>query len=343
MTQHDDDDDAPEHPKKAGEGWVVTFADMMSLLMSFFVLLLSFSEQDAAKFKEVGGSLEQAFGVQRDIVAYQVPKGTSIVAKEYSPGKPKPTPLNEVRQSTIDDMDQTLEFDPKDRPDHKKKEEEKNGPGTGNIDFRKMSTVEVTKALMKALSTEVKDGKIQIIGKDQRIIIRVLDQGSFASGDNSLHPSYEPVLDKIANLLNEIPGNITISGHTDDKPISNRRFHSNWELSSARAATVAHHLHDRGVDGRRIVISGYADTQPLYPNDTEEHRSRNRRVEIELTQGDKPRTQEVPEVNTTDQQIQQPLREILVNQPQITKKVSKPIPLKNATDDDKINSIHNVK
>ncbi len=126
-----------------------------------------------------------------------------------------------------------------------------------------------------------------------------------------------PVLDKIAYLLNEIPGHITISGHTDDKPISTARFHSNWELSSARAITVAHQLHEDGVDKDRMIVSGYSDTQPLFSNDTDEHRSRNRRVEIVLTQDDIPRVQEAPDVAPESMrgQVQQPTREILVNQP----------------------------
>ena len=319
MTQHshsDDDDDAPAHGQKAGEGWVVTFADMMSLLMSFFVLLLSFSEQDSAKFKEVGGSLEQAFGVQRDIVAYQVPKGTSIVAREFSPGKPKPTAMNEVRQSSIDDMEQTLEFDAKDHPDHKKKVLE-DKEGTGNADLRGNKALAVSQKLAKVLQSEIKEGKIKILTKNQRVIIRILDQGSFASGDNSLHPAFLPVLDKVAYLLNEIPGQIAISGNTDDKPISNSLYRSNWELSAARAITVAHRLYDRGVDKDRMIVAGNAATQPLVENDTEEHRSQNRRVEITLTQDDEPRVQEAPEVvpSYLRKQIQQPAREIVVNAP----------------------------
>lgn len=328
MTQHsDDDDDAPAHGQKAGEGWVVTFADMMSLLMSFFVLLLSFSEQDQAKFKEVGGSLEQAFGVQRDIVAYQVPKGTSIVAREFSPGKPKPTAMNEVRQSTIDDMGDTLNFDAKDRPDNKKKEdEEKDGSSGNGIDKQGNKTVVISQKLAKVLQKEIKEGKIKILTKDQRVIVRILDQGSFAPGDNSLHPAFIPVLDKVAYLLNEIPGQISIAGNTDDRPISNSIYRSNWELSAARAITVAHHLFERGIDKDRMVVTGNAASQPLYDNDTEENRKKNRRVEITLTQDDEPRVQEAPEVvpSYLRKQIQQPPREIVVNSPNKTKTQQKP-------------------
>ncbi len=99
--------------KEEGGGapaWVMTFADLMSLLMCFFVLLLSFSEMDLLKFKQIAGSMKQAFGVQRDIKANETPKGTSLIAQEFSPGRSTPTLIREVRQNTIDETRPTLEF-----------------------------------------------------------------------------------------------------------------------------------------------------------------------------------------------------------------------------------------
>src|SRR5690606_38080710 len=82
--------------------WLSTFADLMSLLMCFFVLLLSFSEMDAMKFKRLAGSMAQAFGVQNRLNVIDIPKGTSIIAQEFSPGRPEPTPINEMWQHTED-------------------------------------------------------------------------------------------------------------------------------------------------------------------------------------------------------------------------------------------------
>ena len=106
-------DEAPPKKDDGGGGapaWVMTFADLMSLLMCFFVLLLSFAEMDVLKFKQIAGSMKMAFGVQRDIKVKDMPKGTSVIAREFSPGRPSPTPLDEVRQSTVDETKQTLEF-----------------------------------------------------------------------------------------------------------------------------------------------------------------------------------------------------------------------------------------
>src|SRR6056297_2087911 len=93
-------DELPEEEKPGIPAWVVTFADLMSLLMCFFVLLLSFSEIDAQKFKQIAGELSQAFGVQRDVPALEIPQGTSPIFDKFSPAPPEPTVLDEVRQTT---------------------------------------------------------------------------------------------------------------------------------------------------------------------------------------------------------------------------------------------------
>ena len=91
--------------------WLATFADLMSLLMCFFVLLLSFAEMDILKYKQVAGAMKYAFGVQRDVKAMEIPKGTSVIAKNYSPGKPTEiTPLEIMRERTTDDTKINLDF-----------------------------------------------------------------------------------------------------------------------------------------------------------------------------------------------------------------------------------------
>lgn len=96
-------------PPPGAPAWMATFSDLMSLLMCFFVLLLSFSEMDVLKFKQLAGAMREAFGVQMQIKVEDIPKGTSIIAQEFSPGRPEPTPLNEVRQMTINNDMNTLD------------------------------------------------------------------------------------------------------------------------------------------------------------------------------------------------------------------------------------------
>lgn len=103
-------DQAPQKKADAGApAWVMTFADLMSLLMCFFVLLLSFSEMDVAKYKQLAGSLKMAFGVQREIKAKEPPKGINVIAREFSPGRPAPTPFNVIRQMTT--MENNINLD----------------------------------------------------------------------------------------------------------------------------------------------------------------------------------------------------------------------------------------
>ena len=102
------DDECPKCPPEGLPAWMGTFADLMSLLMCFFVLLLSFSEMDVMKFKQIAGSMKFAFGVQNKIELKDIPKGTSIVALEFRPGKPDPTPIETVQQVTQDIRQRSL-------------------------------------------------------------------------------------------------------------------------------------------------------------------------------------------------------------------------------------------
>lgn len=318
-----EEDQGPPAPKGLPP-YLATFADLMALLMCFFVLLLSFSQMDLSKFKKVAGSMENAFGVQREIIAYEIPKGTSVIAREFSPGKPDPTPLNEIRQKTIEELRQTLEFDEvRAEGDIKRKAEfdkTTDEQSDGEVDNDKQSKLEEMAAeIAELMMEEIIDGLLEIEVYDQRLIIRILEQGSFASGEATLRLSFLPVLNKIRKLLAKMHGSISIEGHTDNIPIYTTRFRSNWELSAARAVSVAHQLLEHGsLEQSRISISGFADTKPLFPNDTKEHRGHNRRVEIVLNQN------EMPE----DKKLKDELKKQPVKQPTQRKEKQKEVKIK---------------
>ncbi|OUR63520.1 flagellar motor protein MotB [Methylophaga sp. 42_25_T18] len=263
-------EEAEEHdcncPPEGLPAYMGTFADLMSLLMCFFVLLLSFAEMDALKYKMVVKSLEDAFGVQREVAANEIPKGTSIIAQEFSPGDPRPTPLKEVRQDTIDETRDALEV---------KMDAE---------DVAKQQAKEIAEDLEKfkeALDGEIEAGLIDVESQLNRIVIRIREKGSFPSGDAKLNVQFVPILRKIHDVLAKTNGQVAVAGHTDDIPINTPRYRSNWELSTSRATSVIHELlkYDE-MPPERFVLEGYADTQTLVPNDTAENRARNRRVEI---------------------------------------------------------------
>ena len=292
------DEDTP--PKEAEEGapaWVMTFADLMSLLMCFFVLLLAFSEMDALKFKQIAGSMKAAFGVQRDIKAKEIPKGTSIVAKEFSPGKPDPTVLAEVRQHTTDDIKLFLEIEAEGEAQLQTNTEGNNG-GEGESDEDKKAAEEVVfkevlvqlqadaSELEVAFQEEIAGGIIEIETREERIIIRIQEEGSFPSGSAVVKGGFKPVMQKLGSMLSDIKGQIIVAGHTDDIPISTARFRSNWELSAARAVSVLHHLSEFNDDIglERFVIEGHGEADPMVDNDTPENRALNRRVEVVIVQ-----------------------------------------------------------
>lgn len=283
-----DDFEPDAVPQRKGGAWVVTFADLMSLLMCFFVLLLSFAEMDVLKFKRLAGSMREAFGVQAQFRADEIPKGTSIIAREFSPGKPEPTPLNEIWQKTMDPTQSSLDVACQDLGSSNTGE---SGDAQRMIVVDKVrdligETEEDAIELATALAKEIAAGVLEVETRGRQIIVRIKEHGTFESGRADLTPNFRPVLRIMQDVLESTDGRIVVEGHTDDVPISTARFRSNWALSSARAVSVAHGLFGDGrLDQGRFTITGYADTRPLVSNETAEGRARNRRVEIVVHQG----------------------------------------------------------
>ncbi|WP_370280498.1 flagellar motor protein MotB [Pontibacterium sp.] len=267
-------------------GWLATFADLMSLLMCFFVLLLSFSEMDVLKFKQLAGSMREAFGVQNQIKVEDVPKGTSIIAQEFSPGRPEPTPLNEVRQMTVNNDMNTLDIRSKEGEQEIQDQEASDAFEEMQKEMEQQAEEEAVE-FAAALAKEIGQGSIEVESEGRKIIIRLKEQGSFDSGQAELKFEAIPVLAKIRDMLLTVKGKVAIEGHTDNIPYNGRRFESNWDLSTARALAVAHELFgDPRIEQKRFRILGYAETKPLTPNETRAQRSRNRRVEIVVQKGD---------------------------------------------------------
>ncbi len=280
----------PEKKPDAGlPAWLATFADLMSLLMCFFVLLLSFSQMDIQKYKQVAGSMKMAFGVQRDIKAEDIPKGTSIIAQEFSSGRPEPTVINEVRQKTVDENKQTVEFTDDsggEQPQEDQQQQQEQQP----VEAPKVDeqTAKDAEKLLEALQEEIEAGMIEIETDGNMIMIRIKEKASFPSGNAELRAAFLPVLQKLRQALMDINGKVIVAGYTDNIPIHTSRYRSNWDLSAARAVSVVHQLiEDGSLHPERFVAEAYGDTRPLVPNDTAEHRAANRRVELTIIQQNK--------------------------------------------------------
>ena len=315
-------------PPEGLPAYMGTFADLMALLMCFFVLLLSFAEMDVLKFKQIAGSMKFAFGVQNKVHVRDIPKGTSIIAKEFSPGKPQPTVIQAVMQQTVDVTRETLDFDETDEEEKEgqgKDDSKGDGPGTDKAIEKEQSTKDdaeqqgeakaqsdeeilkevqaakdaATKAAAEAealaqdiagkMAKEISEGQVELLAKGAYVVIRIREKGSFGSASDTIKPRFIPVINKIEKILDETEGEIRVAGHTDSIPINDEYFRSNWELSGGRAASVTRELLKSGkLKKERFVINGYAETKPIADNKTSVGRATNRRVEIIIVKGEQP-------------------------------------------------------
>jgi len=254
--------------------WMGTFADLMSLLMCFFVLLLSFSEMDAMKFKRLAGSMAQAFGVQNKLNVTDIPA----------------TPINEIWQRTEDVTELSLDVE---CAQEYTEEQGQDGYDAGvkvRVKEKLQELLDSTERdafeLAAALNQQISDGQVEVETRGRLIIIRIREKGSFISGSAEMSAAYKDVMREVKAVLMQKNGKIEVQGHTDDIPIRTSRFRSNWELSSSRAVSVAMELMKGGeLPSTRFEVAGFADTVPLAANDSSENRARNRRVEILIKQG----------------------------------------------------------
>lgn len=291
--------------------WLATFADLMSLLMCFFVLLLAFSEMDVVKFKQVAGSMKHAFGVQNQIRADDIPKGTSIIALEFRPGRPEPTPLEIINQRSDGTPKITTSKEKSEEEATKGVQKQKGDQRGGESSASGMSEAPASesqgesqavpntmaadaKKISEMLQDQISDGGLELESSGQQLLIRIKENGSFASGSGFLQPRFKPVIQKIGSLLKDVPGIIVVTGYTDDAIIRNELYSSNWDLSSTRAVSVAQELIKvDGFNPKRMKVVGMASNNPRVPNVSDENRIKNRRVEIMVLQGKARQTEEI--------------------------------------------------
>lgn len=236
--------------------WMATFADLMSLLMCFFVLLLSFSEMDAQKYKLVAGSMKNAFGIQQEVLANQNPSGSADLIEDLSQSQVLIDPAELERLAMVKQITELMD-----------------------------ETQSAVSNLKDQLDAEIEAGYIDVESGFRLVTIRIKEKGSFSSGSANIQSTFLPVMETLRNVLSEMNGQISVEGHTDNIDIATRQFPSNWALSSARALSVGHELlKSPTINHERFVIVGYADTKPFVDNDSAEGRASNRRVEIVVKQ-----------------------------------------------------------
>ena len=230
--------------------------------------------------------MKDAFGVQQDIVTYDIPKGTSIIALEFSPGKPEPTIKKIIQQDTVDPTRPSLKIGNPDNPIEVQPETlQKLLEEEEQRQEQRQQTEADAAVLTELLEEEINEGKIDVQTDGPTIIIKIRERGSFTSGSATLDPGFLPTLDTIGTALGEISGEIVVEGHTDNIPINSVQFPSNFALSAGRAVSVTSvFLNDPNISIDRLSLRGYGEVRPEDTNATRAGRARNRRVEIKINQ-----------------------------------------------------------
>jgi len=232
------------------ERWLVSYADFITLLFAFFVVMYAVSSVNEGKYKVLSNSLTNAFNNTT-----AAPGGQPFAVIQGAP----PIAVQPVFKA--------------DKLPAPVKAEEKRVQ-----DRQRMKNV--ANNIMDALQPLVAQGKVRLLETSRGVTIEINDSILFPAGQSKLQPASSSAMGAIAQVLASTDFPITIEGHTDNVPISTPQFPSNWELSAMRATTVLRLFNDSGVGAERLTAIGYGETRPLETNTTIEGRARNRRVSI---------------------------------------------------------------
>lgn len=229
------------------ERWLVSYADFITLLFAFFVVMFASSQTDKAKAQAVSDSVKSALENG----------GVKAVAREVLGG-------------TVDDKG--------------KGNAQMKGPGGAKKEKTPETVAELLPSMVyltKALDAEIKAGKLELRMEGRGLVLSLRQAAFFPSGTDTVDPQTYPTVDKIAQVIRDLPNQVRLEGHTDSRPIHTARFRNNWDLSAARGIAMLELLSGKyGIPENRFAIGGYADTVPIEPNDTDEGRARNRRVDV---------------------------------------------------------------
>jgi chemotaxis protein MotB len=234
--------------------WLISYADFITLLFAFFVVMYAVSAVNENKYRVLASSLGDAFG--------RTPSNEVPV-----PQLPTVTLPPEVKHRTLKQQ-QAIE--------------------------EQAHMTEVASNLLDVMAPLVKEGKVKVTQSRRGVSIEINANVLFEPGRAELAPQSLAVLRAVAEHLKSEPFNLEVTGHTDTIPISNSIFASNWELSAVRASSVVRLLADSGIAPARLFAIGREASQPIAPNDTAEGRARNRRVELMILSGMPDVIEEIP-------------------------------------------------
>jgi chemotaxis protein MotB len=257
-----------------GHGWFVTFADLMALMMSFFVMLVAFSTQDQQKLQIVAGSMRDAFGVQSQV------RLSGVVEVDGLPSRPKLKNAEKVDPSEVSDYATPDEKERQRQHGAKLKTDRAFALAAASLRQAMQDMPELTELSKNIMIEETKQGlNIEIADQDGRSM--------FPEGGKEPYDRTRRLLQKMATPLKALPNRISISGHTSASRVAPKAGYGPWELSADRANVVRQILEGEGISPSRFfMVAGRADSQPLFTDDP--YIAANRRVTITLVQEEPP-------------------------------------------------------
>lgn len=232
---------AEEHEEHHDERWLVSYADFITLLMVLFVVLYSMSQVNVEKYKILATSMRSAFALG----------GPSQVVDSQ---------INQSGGTSEDGTSKPIVV-----------------PG---IPEGPTQSEEVAGQLTAMLSSQNLGNQVSVQTNIEGVLISLSERLIFKNDQVELPAESLQVLDTIVEMLRPINNKVRLVGHTNNTPSTNPSYPTNWELSLARAASVAKYLINAGVAPERLIISGQSEYAPVFPNDTEQHKNLNARVEI---------------------------------------------------------------
>lgn len=246
-----------DHP--AHEAWAIPFGDLLTLLLAFFVVMYALSSVNEGKYRVLSDSLYTAFrGAPRSLEPVQVGKEHPNTGSDNRAGV-APQAGGSLRP-VADEVTGPVPLPDKQRPD--------------------ASMAHVADQVESALSDLIRKDVVSVRRSDRWVEVEIRTDLLFPSGSAQLAPSAATIIEQLGQVLGPLPNAVRVEGHTDNVPIRNTAFYSNWELSAARAGSVVRVLSSHGVDPNRLAVVGFGEQRPKESNDSAQGRNANRRVVV---------------------------------------------------------------
>lgn len=264
MGPHSDEMDSQPPMEEGAPPWVTTFGDLMSLLLTFFILLFSMSEMEIEKFLLASQSLREAMG--------GTPEQVSLQSTGSVPG-----PMASRLQLDASEIMQSVKPAP---------------PGSLELERTPVdrfvdSWLEIIRQdLQKFVEDNGLEETVRVEKEPEGVYLRIQTSMLFGSGEVLIQPEARRILEELTRITSKLKIAVVVSGHADDRPIRSAAFPSNWELSAARAAGVARYLVEHGHPPTMVQVESYGEFRPIGDNETPEGRAKNRRVELFYSRAD---------------------------------------------------------